>query len=102
MKPLRKLVLVDTGELVDPSYVRKGSVIHMPDICKRIDNFGYIVAVSDRCELVSHKDIGKKCLLKVDHHDDYRIRPRTSKKIGLKPTWHFIVPESHIDAIIEE
>lgn len=101
MKPLRSNVLIDTGELVDPSFVPRGTMIATPDICKRINNMGEIVSVGKNCKLIESSDIGKACLVRIEHHDDLRIRPRLSKSLGLKPTWHFIVDESAIHALIE-
>lgn len=102
MRVLRKNVLIDSGELIDPSFAPKGGLIAIPEICKRINNRGVILGVAKGCRIISQKEVGKTCILKVEHHDDYRIKPRLSKRMGLKPTWHFIIPEDCIHAVIEE
>lgn len=101
MKVLRSNVLVDTGELVDPTCANGTSLI-VPDICKRINNFGIILGIAKGCKFIDKSMVGKKCLLKANHHDDYRIRPRTSEKCGLKKTWHFIIDEEFIQAVIDD
>lgn len=101
MKVLRRNVLIDSGELVDPYFKKGDGLIQVPDICKRINNFGIIISVAKGCRLLDERDVGKKCVLKVERHEDYRVKPRVSARFGLKPTWHFIIPESCIHAVIE-
>lgn len=101
MRPLRRLLLVDTGELVDPYYAKNGSIISIPDVCKRINSRVTIVGVGSKCDYFVDKDIGKECLISVDHHEDYRIKPRLSKKCKLRRTWHMFVPEVNVDLVFE-
>lgn len=102
MKVLRSNVLIDTGELVDPSAVSKNTTLTIPDICKRINNFGIILAVAKGCRFLDKSMVGKRCIVKADHHTDSRIRPRISASLGLKKTWHFIINEDFVHAIIDD
>lgn len=98
MKPLRKNVVIDFGPVVD----QLGAVnIITPDKYKRINNIGTIIAVADRCQLISPKDIGKKCVIGIHYRDDCRYKTDPSKEPDKKPHWNFIVPEDKVELYLE-
>jgi hypothetical protein len=91
-------VLVDLGKTINQLGSER---IITPDKYKRIDNCGTIVATGPKCRLFNQSHIGKKVLVETYHRDDSRLNPTVSEKYGLKPHWHFLLPEDKLELIIE-
>lgn len=97
-KVLRKNLVIDFGKTID----QLGSeLIHTPDQYKRINNIGTIVLVGEGCQYFTHKDINKKVIVGQWNRMDCRFSPKAAKSLGLKERWHFIVPEQHIECLLE-
>ena len=99
IKPLRKNVLVDCGPLADQL---GAMLIITPHKYKRIRNTVKILAVGSQCRLFDQSSIGKEVIIEVVHDLERRYSPETSVKYGLKPHWHFMVPERFIQVLLDK
>lgn len=99
LKMLRKNVLVDLGP---PANVLGADKIKIPDKYKRIDSRGTILSIGPQCQLLEQSAVGEECFIGINQNSEGRFNPRASEALGLKPHWHFIVPEKLVQVTLEE
>lgn len=95
LRMMRRNVLVDSGERQN---VLGSVLIETPDAYKRLNSTGVIVDVAPGCRVVSHADIGSRCVVGLAKSDMERLTPDQAEACGLSKTWHFICHESKLVA----